>query len=224
MSTRSRLENAAEALRAAYGTPELPRAASGWSLFLQLLLIGPAQDVGPAVRNALDSDALSSPRVVSQTSAGQLVEQLAGVPRGPQKASLLRSVATWWLETFGDDCSPEWVGGADRYRESLLKIRGLGLATVDELLLFAGGLDLFPLDRGIVRVAVRHGWLDLPLEDDEAQHVFAGGLKETDVDLREFVLLLGRVATEHCRREPICEGCPLQPLLPPNGPLNPDSC
>lgn len=224
MNTRPRLGNAAEALRAAYGTPELPQGASGWSLFLQLLLIGPGQKAGPAVRHVLDSETLSSPRIVSQTSVGQLVEQLTGVPRGPQKASLLRAVAAWWLEQFGEDCSPDWGKSTEEYRESLLRIRGLGLATVDELLLFAGGLELFPLDRGAVRVAVRHGWLDLPLEDEEAQHAFTAALKETDVDRREFVLLLGRVATEHCRREPICEGCPLQPLLPPNGPLNPDSC
>lgn len=222
MSSISRLAAADEHLRAAYGSAEVSSASSTWRLVLRLLLSGPGPEP-EAVTGVLDSTAFTSPESLSGMTAGQLVELLAKVPRGPQKASLLRSVGAWWHAEFQDELSPEWNRGVEFYRESLRKIRGLGPATVDELLLFAAGLPVFPIDRGTIRVAVRHGWLDLPVEDEEAQSVFAGGLRNAAIDAPSFSILLSRVASTHCGREPKCDGCPLQPLLPPNGPLNPDA-
>ena len=95
---------------------------------------------------------------------------------------------------------------------------------MDELLLFAPQLKVFPVDRTALRVAVRHGWLDLPLEDDEAQSFFVRGLSQAEIDPREFSRLLTKIGESHCGREPKCDGCPLQPLLPPGGPLSPESC
>ncbi len=225
MTELTRLANADAHLRAAYGSPELPESSSGWQRFVRTLLIGPVADpISEAVREALESSALACPQATSQTSTADLVELLAKVPRGSQKASLLRTTANWWLTTFGDTDEPDWSHGLDYYRESLRKIRGLGPATVDELLLFVARLDVFSLDRGTLRVAIRHGWLDLPVEDDESQAFFVRGLRDAAIDLREFSRLITRVAEAHCGREPRCDGCPLQPLLPPNGPLNPDSC
>ena len=220
MTPRSRLAAADAPLRAAYGTPETFEASSSWTLFLRVLLVGPAAS---SVEIPLDSPPFMTPATLATMTAGQLVEQLAGIPRGPQKATLLRSVSEWWLSEFGDECSPEWSRGVEFYRESLRAIRGLGPATVDELLLFVARLPVFPLDRGTVRVAIRHGWLDLPLEDEEAQSFFVSGLRESEIDPRSFSQLLTRVAATHCGREPKGDGCPLQPLLPPNGPLNPDA-
>ena len=225
MTELSRLANANAHLRAAYGTPEIPASLNAWTFFLRVLLVGPiADEPSSSLKNVLEASALITPRATLQTPAGHLVELLAPVPRGPQKASLLRSVSEWWLTQFGDACSPEWSQGLEFYRESLRKIRGLGPATVDELLMFVARLAVFPLDRGTLRVAIRHGWLDIPLEDDEGQSFFVSGLNQADIDPREFSRLVSRVAEAHCGREPKCEGCPLQPLLPPNGPLNPESC
>ena len=221
----SRIANANAHLRAAYGVPELFDSPNAWALFLHVLLIGPGvHQVSESMKSALESPALGRPSSTSQTSAGQLVEILATVPRGPQKASLLRSVAEWWQNQFDDELSPEWSQELDFYRESLRKIRGLGPATVDVLLMIVARLAVFPLDRGTLRVAIRHGWFDLPVEDDEAQSFFVSGLKQADIDPREFSQLIAHVAESHCGREPKCEGCPLQPLLPPNGPMNPESC
>jgi len=225
MTELSRLANAAVHLRAAYGSPTLSDSPNGWTLFLRILLGGPAAEQSHDVLNeALETSPLATPGTTARATTGQLVELLSGVPRGPQKASLLRAVAEWWQTQFGDETSPEWSRGLEFYRESLRKIRGLGPATADELLMFVARLPVFPLDRGTLRVAIRHGWLDLPVEDGEAQDFFVRGLSESEIDPREFSRLVSRVAEAHCGREPKCEGCPLEPLLPLNGPLNPDSC
>ena len=222
MAKLSRLAQADAYLRAAYGNPESPEFSTTWIVFLKVLLTGP----GPAsdlLNTVLCSSSFASPQSLSQMTAGQLVEVLTGIPRGPQKASLLRTVAQWWLAQFGEERSPEWPRGLEFYRESLRSLRGLGPATVDELLLFAARLAVFPVDRGTLRVAVRHGWLDLPFEDEQAQSFFVDGLGAAEIEPRSFSQLVGRVAAAHCGREPHCEGCPLQPLLPKNGPINSES-
>ena len=225
MSDLSRFEQATERLRAAYGRIELPWADSTWELLLRVLFGVPSDHrANDALSELLTSSALASPLETTQTPAGQLAEVLAPIPRGPQKASVVRAVAAWWLDQFGDVLTPEWPRGIEIYRESLRAIRGLGPATVDELLLFAARLKVFPVDRTALRVAVRHGWLDLPLEDEEAQSFFVRGLKQVEIDPREFSRLLTKVGEHHCGREPKCEGCPLQALLLAGGPLAPESC
>lgn len=222
MSDQSRLAEADARLQATYGNPVDVESSSPWRLFLQLLLVGPVGEQD-SVTTVLSSPPFDAPASLAQMSAGQLVERLSGIPRGPQKSSLLLSVAKWWIGQFGDDCSPNWSSGREFYRESLRKIRGLGPATVDELLMFVARLPVFPLDRGTIRVAIRHGWLDLPLEDEEAQDFFVQGLQASDIDPRSFSRLMTRVAADHCGRVPQCEDCPLESLLPPHGPLNPDA-
>ena len=222
MPKPSRVAEADTRLRQAYGIPESVEAPSSWSLFIQILLAG-SESPTEAVKTVLNLPAFVAPEQLLKMTAGQLVELLAGIPRGPKKASLLRSVSEWWIQQFGDECSPEWSRGLEYYRESLRKIRGLGPATVDELLMLVAGLPVFPIDRGTLRVAIRHGWLDLPLNDEEAPTFFVQGLRDAEIDPRSFARLISQVATAHCGREPDCQTCPLKPLLPPDGPRNPDA-
>lgn len=225
MSEQSRLAAADIALRQAYGSPELPEASNRWQVLLRVLFAGSTSaPISHALTEVLQAPQLLDPMNVSSSTTGQLVELLAPVPRGPQKASLIRAIAEWWLSQFGNDCEPDWSSNWAACRDSLRRIRGLGPATVDELLLFVGQAPVFPLDRGTIRVAVRHGWLDLPLEEDESQDFFVRGLRESQIEPRGFSMLLARVAEAHCGREPKCHECPLQPMLPANGPLNPESC
>ncbi len=225
MADLSRFERATELLRAAYGPVEPPSADSTWELLLRVLFGVPSDHrANEALSALLKSSALASPLEATQTSAGQLAEILSPIPRGPQKSSVVRAVAAWWLDQFGGALSPEWTRGVEFYRESLRAIRGLGPATVDELLLFAAQLKVFPVNRTVLRVAIRHGWLDLPLEDEEAQSFFVRGLQRAEIDPREFSRLLTKVGETHCGREPKCDDCPLQPLLPLGGPLSPESC
>jgi endonuclease-3 related protein len=225
MTGLSRLVQASTHLAARYGSGALDESSSAWTRFVSVLLVGSLPGAASGrLKELLEAEPFMSPRVTSGLTTGQLVELLAPVPRGPQKAGVLKSFAEWWLTQFGEECSPDWTRDSGFYRESLRRIRGLGPATVDELLLFGARVAVFPLNRGALRVAVRHGWLDLPIEDDEAQDFFVRGLGSNGIDAREFSRLMSLVADSHCGREPNCEGCPLQPLLPPGGPLNPDSC
>lgn len=232
MSKQTQLQRAAELMRAEYGVVDLPEADSTWGVFLRVLFgVTSSHKAYASFVEMLKSSAIATPMLATQASAGQLVELLEPIPRGPQKSSLVRTIASWWLEQFGNELTPEWSRGTSFYRESLRAIRGLGPATVDELLLFAARLKVFPIDRTVLRVTIRHGWLDMPVEDDDAQSFFLRNLESAEqssdmpnIDPREFSRLLTLVGENHCGREPKCDGCPLQSMLPQDGPLSPESC
>ena len=225
MTDASRIHQAITLLRDAYGNVEVPNDEATWSRFLRVLMgISGDHPASGALSELLLSSPLATPRESEAASAGQLVELLKPIPRGPQKASVVRAVAAWWLSQFGDERSPEWSAGVATYRESLRQIRGLGPATVDELLLFAAGLPVFPVDRTALRVAVRHGWLVLPVDDEEAQSFFVRGSGQSNLERQELSRLLSKVGEAHCGREPRCDGCPLQSVLPEGGPRDPQSC
>lgn len=225
MTDSSRLEQAASLLRTSYGAIAPSGEDSSWHRFLRELLgLTQGHAANKPLTELFRCSPLSSPGQTAAVSAGNLVEILQPIPRGPQKASVIRAVAAWWIAQFGDEESPACTRGVESYRTSLREIRGLGPATVDQLLLFAADLPVFPVDRTALRVAVRHGWLDLPVEDDEAQAFFVNGQDQCRQHLQELSRLLTLVGESHCGREPKCNGCPLESMLPAGGPRSPESC
>lgn len=224
MSDERSIAAALQTLQSRYGAPPTAPPDAAWRTCLRELLDGPDLQHAAAIDSVLHDAALQSPGACAAASTGALVELLAAVPRGAQKAGVLKGLARWWLDEFGDEESPEWTRGTEHYRAGLRAVRGLGPETVDRLLLFAAGLRVFPVDRATLRVAVRHGWLDLPVDDEQAQATFGGPLSGEVAALRSAARWLHRVGAAHCGRVPDCAACPLQPLLPPGGPLSPDSC
>jgi len=195
---------------------------TAWQRCLTELLSGHAA-AAEAVRQVVHVE-LASPETVATQSLAQLLEALKPVPRGPQKAGVVKALAEWWRSEFGDEADPAWPRGLDDYRAALRAIRGLGPETVDRLLLFGAGLLVAPVDRATLRIVVRHGWLDLPVTDEEAQATFLAGLGRSVDELRDGVRRLHDIGIEFCGRVPDCERCPLKPFLPAGGPLSPDAC
>lgn len=121
-------------------------------------------------------------------------------------------------------------------------INGIGLTTADALLLHGLRRPSYPLDRATYRIVVRHGWLDSTAEYDEARELIeklaADHLDATsqskdqrDQPPNDAVLILletlgywfERLGRDYCKpSQPQCERCPLQPWLPPLGPIEGD--
>ena len=157
-------------------------------------------------------------------SAGVLLDVLQLVPRGPQKASVLIRVAQWWVTEFGETDNPEWAAGVEHYRAALRSLRGIGPETADRLLLFAAGVSVFPVDRAILRIAVRHGWLDWPTDDESAQSTFHGVFHGDIHAMQQAARRFKSIGSEFCGRVPNCKACPLSGGLDETGPRHIDEC
>ncbi len=111
-------------------------------------------------------------------------------------------------------------------REALLGTWGIGPETADCILLYAFGRQVFVVDAYTRRVLARHRLQRENAPYAEIQAFFHDALP-TDQELwNDFHAQFVRLGQEHCRRAtPRCDGCPLQPFLPPqrNGKPRPGS-
>ena len=219
------LSAAATCLRELSPVVGVPSEETAWERATEILLSSPATaKVAPARDWRPEGWDLPCPADVAKASLAQLIERLEQIPRGPQKAGVWKLLASWWVQNLGDSPDPEWSGALEDYRSALRGIRGLGPETVDRLLLVAAKQLVAPIDRGILRVLVRHGWADLPPDDESLQATFRTLAESDPLVLSNTVQQLRNVGHQFCGREPDCEACPLKPWLPPSGPISPDAC
>lgn len=95
-------------------------------------------------------------------------------------------------------------------RGKLLSVNGIGPETADSIMLYALGMPVFVIDAYTKRILSRHNIAGPDAPYQELQELFHNNLEE-DVQLyNEYHALIVRVAKEHCRTRPECEGCPLE--------------
>ena len=101
---------------------------------------------------------------------------------------------------------------AEITRESLLAVSGIGPETADSIMLYAFGKPFFVVDAYTMRVFSRVG-LIVPGERYENVRAFFEGNLPTDAGIfQEYHALIVKLAKEFCRRNPLCDGCPIYPL------------
>jgi endonuclease III len=196
---------------------------SAWWRAVSELLWSDAPPDMEVVR-ALKHSPVASAATCATSATPAMLEALQSVPRGPQKASVLTRLAQWWINEFGENDDPEWRSGLEHYRQSLRAIRGIGPETADRLLVFAGNLSVFPVDRAILRIAVRHGWLDWPVDDEAAQATFLSAFDSDPGELQRASRKLRAIGAKFCGRVPQCDLCPFVRFLSEKGPLYIDQC
>lgn len=127
------------------------------------------------------------------------------------KAGRLRRFLDFLFEEYDGDVAAMAQEALVTIRPKLLAVRGIGPETADSILLYACGLPTFVVDAYTYRVLRRHGLADDAATYDELKELFESNL-EADVRLyNQYHALLVRAGRERCRRrEPLCEGCPLE--------------
>ena len=96
-------------------------------------------------------------------------------------------------------------------RKMLLSVKGVGKETADSILLYAFERPVFVVDAYTKRVVSRHK-LSEDLTYDSIQKLFMENLP-LDVNLfNEYHALIVKLAKEHCKKKPLCKGCPLEGL------------
>jgi endonuclease-3 related protein len=179
------------------------------------------------VLNALRDGGLLEPEVLAHAEPAELIDALraAGISSPQTLVGPLQRLARWIVEQPGG--SAELLLDPDVpttvLRDELANLRGIGRATADAILLFALGRPAYPVDRPIYRVLVRHGWIDLDTDYDDARALLERQSPDDPGPLIQVAGAMERVGREFCKpRTPRCEPCPLRPLLPPGGPYEPD--
>ena len=138
------------------------------------------------------------------------------------KAKRVRNLLRFVVEKHDGSLDAMFSTDLSTLREDLLAIHGIGPETADAILLYAGGLPTFVVDTYTHRILARHGWIDYDALYGEIKDYFESALPAEAQLYNEYHALLVRVGKDFCKRAaPLCENCPLAPMLPPSGHVEP---
>lgn len=140
------------------------------------------------------------------------IEELASLIRPSgyynQKALKLKALTDWFKKYSYSIYEAEKVAG-DILRNELLAVKGIGPETADSILLYALNKPYFVVDAYTRRILSRLGY-NTPKKYDDLRLLIEANLPADLYIYNEFHALIVEHAKQHCRKKPVCKGCPLE--------------
>jgi len=149
-----------------------------------------------------------SPEFVENAEFAELIEIIRSAGFFNQKAVYLKSVTNWYAKYTYDVPTVQREPFA-KLRTELLAVKGVGKETADSILLYAFGFPTFVVDAYTVRLCERYP-VDAGKGYNGIKAHFENNLPHSEEVYNNFHALIVINAKEHCRKKPVCEGCPLE--------------
>ncbi len=136
------------------------------------------------------------------------------------KAKRLRNFVDTLVEQHGASIKRLFNGETSIVRDRLLAINGVGPETADSMLLYAGNHNSFVIDAYTKRIFSRHKWCDENADYDDLKNLCSESLNQKPGTAKldywqDYHAQLVGVGNRYCKtRNPLCNECPLKPLLP----------
>lgn len=217
--------DAIEALR--LDPAQAPRGPARFEALVALASGGLAPGRGPRLASALGEAGLLDPDSLATAAIEEVVDALrdARVEANPKLVRLLQRLAAWYRD-HRDDLEFEPGPGEDRPpfpHDALSAINGVGRATADGIALHAFGVAAYPVDRASYRIMIRHGWIDVTADYDEAAQALIAAADGDAGILAALSDAFESIGRRYCKASgPRCEPCPLKSALPEGGPIEVD--
>jgi endonuclease-3 related protein len=151
-----------------------------------------------------------SPELLMDLSVEELEDIIKPAGFYRQKSKYLKELTRWFMSYHSD------IGLIKKHslpdiRSELLHVKGVGNETADSILLYALDLPSFVVDAYTRRLFER-----IPIEAGKAY----GEIKsfcESELDrdpeiYKSFHAFIVQNGKDHCRKKPICRGCPLEEM------------
>lgn len=126
------------------------------------------------------------------------------------KEERLKAFLRWFKEYDFDFTGLEKLS-TPRFRQELLSIKGIGPETADSILLYGFNRQVFVIDAYTQRIMKRLGY-SFPMSYEEARTWFESRLTEDTSLYQDYHAQFVVHAKSHCRKKPVCNGCPLEPI------------
>ena len=126
-----------------------------------------------------------------------------------QKAERVRLFCQHLLDHYGGSVKRMARRPLGPLRAELLELKGIGPETADDILLYACDKPVFVVDAYTRRIFSRHGLVPEDMGYEDLRAFFEGKLAK-DVQLyKEYHGLIVWTGKDFCRKQPRCDGCPL---------------
>lgn len=137
------------------------------------------------------------------------------------KAGRLRALCEWYLDAGGMAALMQWP--TDRLRHALLRVKGVGPETADDILLYAFERPVFVIDAYTRRLCSRLGLIRGDEGYEVLRRAFEAALGPDVPVYNEFHALIVRQTKEACRTRPLCDRCPVRRGCPSAEPAEVDT-
>jgi endonuclease-3 related protein len=175
------------------------------------------RNVEKAITNLRDAGMLDAPRL-AKIHAEELAELIRPAGYYRVKAGRLQNLMLLVAERYDGSVERMFATDPSALRGELLAVRGIGPETADSILLYAGNLPFFVVDTYTHRVLARHSWIDFEADYDALQFHCTAELPHDVAVYNEMHALLVELGKSHCKKkQPQCDGCPLEDMLPDGG-------
>lgn len=165
-------------------------------------------NVEKAISNLKKKDLVSLDRLVS-LSIEDLAKEIRPAGYYNIKAKRLKNLINFISEQYGGDLAGLLQEETNRLREGLLSVNGVGPETADSIILYAANRPLFVIDTYTHRILSRHAMAGEEATYYELQGLFMDHLPEDAPLFNEFHALIVQAGKNYCRKNPLCEDCPL---------------
>jgi endonuclease-3 related protein len=179
------------------------------------------RNVERAIAN-LKAAGVLEPRALWVLPEAELAELIRPAGYYHVKAGRLRNFLRLVVEEYDGSLERLFELPTERLRETVLGVRGIGRETADSMVLYAAGRPVFVVDAYTLRIAFRHGIVELDADYETLQEAFAGAIEKDVAAWQDYHALLVRAGKMHCKKQaPKCDGCPLKAFLEEGEPREP---
>jgi len=148
-----------------------------------------------------------TPESVTDMSLSELEKIIRPAGFFSRKAACLKAVTAWFAR-YNFDVPTVQKEPLEKLRPELLSIKGVGPETADSILLYAFDFPTFVADAYTIRLCERYPVSAGP-GYTAVKSYFEENLPHSAEIYNNFHALIVTNAKEHCRKTPICVGCPL---------------
>ncbi len=160
------------------------------------------------------------PRKIYALSHKELAQLIRSAGYFNIKAKRLQNFVNVLVDQHGASLKRLMQGDTNTVRARLLDINGIGPETADSMLLYAGNHHSFVIDAYTKRIFSRHKWCGENADYDDLKSLCSESLNQKSRAARldywqDYHAQLVGVGNRYCKtRNPLCNECPLKPLLP----------
>lgn len=150
-----------------------------------------------------------NPSALAKVSIEQLAEWIHPAGYFNQKAKKIKKWVEFQTETLRGEVLTLRELDPDEAREAVLSVWGIGPETADSILLYAADVLFFVVDAYTRRLFSRLGWLSADEDYDPIREWISARVPKDMKTYKEFHALIVRHCVEHCKKKPLCGGCPI---------------
>ena len=150
------------------------------------------------------------PETVMNMDTDKLIDIIRPAGFFNQKADYLKNITAWFAR-YAYDVHAVQQEPLNKLRSELLSTKGIGRETADSILLYAFSLPTFVVDAYTIRLCERYQ-IDAGKSYDAVKAFFEANLPKNADVFNRFHALIVINAKDHCKKKPMCGGCPLEKL------------